>query len=248
MGARHRGEGTLIIVAIVSLDRLQLRPIGKYRNKVLAMNRSISFFARRVHCMMLTVVGILSLATALANLSPRQCVAAEASAPEAKTAEKSAAKPVLLLKYGDGKPDGKQSVAGAGEMIRFNMPKGQTNSVKALRLHGARYGYPQPPKEDVEINILSQDMKEVLHTELVPYSLFKRQSEPRWMQIPFKEPVDVPQTFWVVLNFNAEATKGVYVSFDTSTKGKNSRVGFNDQDAAETKNKADWMVQAMLAK
>jgi hypothetical protein len=51
-----------------------------------------------------------------------------------------------------------------------------------------------------------------------------------------------------VLNFNAEATKGVYVSFDTSTKGEHSRVGFNGQDAKETEFKGDWMVQAVLAK
>lgn len=47
---------------------------------------------------------------------------------------------------------------------------------------------------------------------------------------------------------NAEATKGVYVSYDTSTKGKHSRVGFNDQDAKPTDFKGDWMVQAVLAK
>jgi beta-lactamase regulating signal transducer with metallopeptidase domain len=159
-----------------------------------------------------------------------------------------AVKPVLLLKYGDGKPDGVKSIAGSGEMIRFTLPKGQQNDLKALRIHCSRYGYPQPPDEDVEINILSADMKEPLHTELVPYSLFKRQNKQRWTLVPFKEAVDVPETFWVVLNFNAEQTKGVYVSYDTSTKGKHSRVGFNDEDAKPTKDKADWMVQAVLAK
>jgi RNA polymerase sigma-70 factor (ECF subfamily) len=167
---------------------------------------------------------------------------------KAKADEKGSAKPVLLLKYGDGKPDGKKSIAGAGEMIRFQLPKGQTNALKALRVHGARYGYPQPPKEEVEITILTEDMKEPVHTELVPYALFKRQQEARWMQVPFEEPVEVPATFWVVLNFNAEATKGVYVSYDASTKGEHSRVGFNDQDAKETEFKGDWMVQAVLAK
>jgi hypothetical protein len=40
----------------------------------------------------------------------------------------------------------------------------------------------------------------------------------------------------------------VYVSYDTSTKGEHSRVGFNDEDAVETRDKADWMVQAVLAR
>ena len=167
---------------------------------------------------------------------------------DAKPASAAAAKPgnpVLLLKYGDDKPDGKKSIA---EMIRFTMPKGQTNALRALRVHAARYGYPQPPKEDVEITILSEDMKEPIHTELVPYSLFKRQAECRWTVVPLDDPVEAPETFWVVLNFNAEATKGVYVSYDTSTKGEHSRTGFNDEDAKETVFKGDWMVQAMLAK
>ena len=169
-------------------------------------------------------------------------------ADETTAAKPKAAKLVLLLKYGDGKPDGKKSIAGAGEMIRFTMPEGQTNALKSLRVHAARYGYPQPPKEEVEINILNDDMTEVLHTELVPYSLFKRQEECRWTSIPFEDEVEVPENFWVVLNFNAEATKGVYVSYDASTKGEHSRVGFNDQDAKETKFGGDWMVQAVLAK
>lgn len=182
------------------------------------------------------------LAFATASIAPR-LVADEASAGKAKVA-----KPTLLLQYGDGKPDGKKSIAGAGEMIRFSLPEGQENPLKSLRVHAARYGYPQPPKEDVEISILNEDMSEVLHTELVPYSLFKRQQDCRWTSIPFDEPVDVPQTFWVVLNFNAEATKGVYVSYDTSTKGEFSRVGFSDQDAKETAFGGDWMIQAVLAK
>lgn len=170
-----------------------------------------------------------------------------ARAAESAAAEKPK-KPVLVLKYDDGKAEGKKSIAGAGEMIRFTMPEGQTNALKALRIHCSRYGYPQPPDEDVEINILSEDMTEVIHTELVPYRLFKRQAEARWAMIPLDEPVDVPSTFWVVLNFNAEATKGVYVSYDTSTKGEHSRVGFNDQDAKGTEFAGDWMIQAILAK
>jgi RNA polymerase sigma-70 factor (ECF subfamily) len=181
--------------------------------------------------------------------SARAQEATEAPAARPKPADAAKpAKPVLILKYGDDRPDGKKSIAGSGEMIRFTMPEGQTNALRALRVHAARYGYPQPPKEDVEITILSEDMKEPIHTELVPYSLFKRQPQSRWTIVPFDDPVEVPKTFWVVLNFNAEAAKGVYVSYDTSTKGQYSRVGNNDEDAKETEFKGDWMVQAMLAK
>ena len=175
-------------------------------------------------------------------------ISAEEPVAESKASDKKPEKPVLLLKYGDGKPDGQKSIAGAGEMIEFTMPEGQTNALKSLRIHCSRYGYPQPPKEDVEITILSEDMTEPLHTELVPYALFKRQKDARWTNVPLEEAIEVPAKFWVVFNFNAEATKGVYVSYDTSTKGEHSRVGFNDQDAKETEFKGDWMVQAVLAK
>jgi hypothetical protein len=160
-------------------------------------------------------------------------------------AKKAAGNP-YLLKYGDGKPDGKKSIAGAGEMIRFELP-GDSANVRAVRVHGSRYGHPQAPKEDIEVTLLSEDMTEVLHTELVPYSLFKR-SKARWTHLPFKDQVEVPQEFWVVLSFNAEATKGVYVSYDTSTKGEHSRIGFSDEDARETEFGGDWMVQVLLAK
>lgn len=153
----------------------------------------------------------------------------------------------LLLKYGDGQPDGRKSIAGTGEMIRFTLPS-DTGKVRAVRVHGARYGYPQPPQEDIEITLLSEDMSEVLHTELVPYSLFKRTDKNRWTHLPLREPVEVPKTFWVVLNFNAESTKGVYVSYDTSTKGENSKVGLTEEDAHATDFGGDWMIQVLLAK
>lgn len=187
---------------------------------------------------------ILSFFTALGMAA----MAGDAVYAQQQEDQQKSDKPVLLLKYGDGKADGKKSIAGAGEMIQFSLPEGQDNDLKAIRVYAARYGYPQPPKEDVEITILNEEMTDEIHKELIPYSIFKRQTEPRWTTVPFDEPVDVPETFWVVLSFNAERTKGVYVGYDTSTGGEHSRVGFNDQDAKETDFKGDWMVQAVLAK
>ena len=186
----------------------------------------------------------------LAGQSAQDAVGAETETEKTETPppakEKPEAKKPLLLKYGDNKPDGRKSIAGSGEMIRFDLP-GDTGKLRAVRVHGSRYGYAQAPKEDFEVTILSADMKEVLHTELVPYSLFKRTKAGRWTHVPFKEAVELPKTFWVVLNFNAERTKGVYVSYDTSTKGKYSRVGTSDEDAKKTKFGGDWMIQARLA-
>ncbi len=206
--------------------------------EILAMSDSL--LSRTPASYVIAALVLAALVLPAANDSTVTAVAQTAPAPPAK--------PVLVLKYGDNKADGKKSIAGAGEMIRFTMPEGQANPLKALRIHCARYGYPQPPDEDVEINILNEDMTDVVHTELVPYRLFKRQAESRWQMIPFEDSVEVPGVFWIVLNFNAEATKGVYVSYDTSTGGEHSRIGLNDQDAKETDFKGDWMVQAVLEK
>lgn len=153
----------------------------------------------------------------------------------------------ILLKYGDGKADGKKSLGGSGEMIRFEMPEGVTK-VTAIKIHGSRYGYPQAPKEDFEISFVNDDFSETLHTETAPYSTFSRAKSQTWVTVKFKEAVELPSSFWVVLNFNAEARKGVYVSYDTSTKGEHSRIGLpGDENPKPVDFGGDWMVQLQTA-
>jgi hypothetical protein len=161
-------------------------------------------------------------------------------------AEPAATNATGTLSYGDGKPDGKKSIGGSGEMIRFELPDGVTK-VHGLKIHGSRYGMPQAPQENFEISFLSDDLSEVLHTETPPYALFKRGKE-AWVRVNFKEPVELPEKFWVSLNFNAETTKGVYVSYDASTGGKYSRVGLpgDEKPPRETDFGGDWMVQVLL--
>jgi hypothetical protein len=157
-------------------------------------------------------------------------------------------RPPALLSYGDGKPDGKKSYGGSGHFIQFELPEGITK-VRGIRIHSSRYGYPQAPDEDVEITFLSEDRDETLHTEAAPYRMFKRGKE-NWVRIMFDKEVELPKKFWVALNFNAEQTKGVYVSYDTSTKGQHSRVGLpgDEEEPKETDFGGDWMVQLMLAR
>jgi RNA polymerase sigma-70 factor (ECF subfamily) len=133
-------------------------------------------------------------------------------------------------------------------MIRFELPEGVTK-IKGIRIHGSRYGYPQAPKEDFEITFLSDKRDETLHSEAAPYRLFNRGKE-QWVRVPFKNEIEFPRKFWVCLNLNAQKTKGVYVSYDTSTKGEYSRVGLpgDNEDPKPTDFKGDWMVQLTLAK
>ncbi len=152
-----------------------------------------------------------------------------------------------LLKYGDGQADGKKSIGGSGQMIRFERPDGVTK-VRGLKIHASRYGLPRAPDEDFEITFLNDDLDEVLQTEAAPYRLFKRGRE-MWVRVNFDEPIELPPAFWIALNFNAQQTKGVYVSYDTSTKGEHSRIGLagDDQPPKPTEFGGDWMVQVLLS-
>lgn len=177
---------------------------------------------------------------AKSNALLRQQLSANATENSTKPSE------AVLLKYDDGKPDGKKSIAGTGEMIHFVAPE-KSLKLKSLRLHCARYGTPKAPNEDVDFSIISDDEATVLHTELVPYSRFKR-GESRWTTIEFKEPVDVPEKFWIVVDFNAEQTKGVYLSYDTRTGGKHSKTGVPGGESKPVTTGGDWMIQAVLTK
>jgi len=131
-------------------------------------------------------------------------------------------------------------------MIRFELPEGVTQ-IRGIKIHGSRYGYPQAPKENFEISFVGDDFSEILHTELAPYGLFQRGNS-KWVAVKFRKPVELPKVFWIVLNFHAEATKGVYVSYDTSTKGQHSRIGLAGGDKPQPVNfGGDWMVQVLTA-
>jgi len=150
------------------------------------------------------------------------------------------------LRYGDGWADGKKSLGGSGEMIRFTLPARRAK-VAAIRIHGGRYGSATPPAEDFIVSFLGEDMSRVVQQEYAPYSLFDR-GENRWVEVRFKEPVNVPETFWLVLDFKAAQTKGVYVSYDTSTGGQHSRQGLPGQQGKPVSFGGDWMIEAILTK
>jgi hypothetical protein len=151
-----------------------------------------------------------------------------------------------ILKYGDGKAEGKQSLGGSGEMIEFTLPA-DTGKAAGVRIHGSRYGAPQPPRESFLIYFLSQDQKRILHTEMAPVSLFERDKE-RWVEAVFERPVELPKQFWVVLDFRGDRTRGVYVSYDTSTGGQHSQAGLPGIASSKTRFGGDWMIELVLAK
>jgi RNA polymerase sigma-70 factor (ECF subfamily) len=149
------------------------------------------------------------------------------------------------LRHGDGQPDGKKSLGGSGEMIEFHQPARAGLKVAGLKIHGARYGLPEPPDEQFLIYVLSEGQDEVLSTQMAPYSLFERGAE-RWVEVKFKRPVPLPARCWIALDFRAHQTKGVYVSIDTSTGGQHSRIGLPGLKSKPAGD-ADWMIELLLS-
>jgi hypothetical protein len=151
-----------------------------------------------------------------------------------------------ILKYGDGQADGKKSLGGSGEMIEFTLPA-DDQKVVGVRIHGSRYGLPDPPDESFLIFFLNEEVSEIVATQMAPYSRFERGPE-RWVEVTFPRPVAVPKRFWVALDFRASQTKGVYVSYDTSTNGEHSRTGLPGIKPKETNPRGDWMIETVLAR
>jgi RNA polymerase sigma factor (sigma-70 family) len=153
---------------------------------------------------------------------------------------------VAALTYGDGTPDGKRSLGGSGELIQFTGPAAAVK-VSGVRIHGSRYGQAQAPRESFLIYFLNEKLTRVLHTEMAPYSVFERGAE-GWVAVSFERPIELPKSFWIAIDFRAAQTKGVYVSFDSSTGGKYSRAGLPGMQTAKVTFGGDWMIEATLAK
>jgi len=148
------------------------------------------------------------------------------------------------LKYHDGMADGKQSLGGSGELIEFTLPS-KTAKISGLRIHGARYGTPQAPKESFLIYFLDEGRSRVVDVELAPYALFER-GEEKWVDVVFDQPLAAPQHCWISLDLRAGPTKGVYVSYDTSGGGKHSLIGLPGTAMSEPKHGGDWMIEALV--
>lgn len=146
--------------------------------------------------------------------------------------------------YADDEPDGKKSLGGSGEMIQFELSP-EKRTLAGVEVHGSRYGSPNPPNERFLIYILNADQSEVTATRMAPYSLFERGDE-KWVSIMFDKPVDFPADGWVVFDFRAGRTKGVFVSYDAESSGERSRVGLPGIEAKKVDFVGGWMIRPIV--
>ncbi len=151
-----------------------------------------------------------------------------------------------VLKYHDGNADGRKSLGGSGEVIAFEAPDDGW-ALRAIRIHGSRYGLAKAPDVDFYIFLTDAGGENILHTETAAYEKFDR-GEAKWVEVKFKKPPAVPKAFCAILDFKAQQTMGVYVSYDTSTGGKHSKVGLPGKEGAAVDFGGDWMIEAVIQK
>lgn len=151
-----------------------------------------------------------------------------------------------VLKYHDGKADGRKSLGGSGEVIAFAAPDAGW-ALRAIRIHGSRYGLPKAPDIDFYIFLTDAGGENILHTETAAYEKFDR-GDAGWVEVKFKKPPAVPKAFCAILDFKAQQTMGVYVSYDTSTGGKHSKVGLPGKASSPVDFGGDWMIEAVIEK
>ena len=148
----------------------------------------------------------------------------------------------IEISYDDGKMDGKQSMSGSAETVLFRAPEGSWQ-LDGIKLFGGRYGTEDPPKEDFYVYVCDNDFN-VIKAIGLPYGTFERGDE-KWYDLKF-EPVDVPSRFYVSVDFQATANKGVYVGKDSGVKRSHSYIAMPYSYVYDMRANEDWMIRAHL--
>lgn len=166
--------------------------------------------------------------------------AASAIKPETTVPTRLTGRPITL-KYDDGTKDGQRSIAGGGHARRFIAPD-EDWYLRSVSVLGSRYGSPQA-SGDFDIALCDGSMR-IIATWKKPYGSFQR-GEFKWARLDIP-PTRVPKEFYVCLDFNPTAARGIYVASDNSTKG-GSQVATPGK-AGSTLEGSDWMMRVDLDK
>lgn len=160
---------------------------------------------------------------------------------DASTTERGALKSKLIeLAHDDGIKARQKSSAGTGHAVRFQAP-GDDCYLTAVRLHGARYGSPAPPREDFHVWLCDAGFRTIADFPF-PYSTFEY-GVSKWVTMNVR-PTKVPRQFVIVVGFNPTATKGVFVSHDAEASG-NSFYGLGGRRHGFF-SEGDWLIRATV--
>jgi hypothetical protein len=145
----------------------------------------------------------------------------------------------LKLAHDDDTSEGKRSIAGGGHARKFTAP-GESWYVSAVSVYGARYGRPRQTGT-FDVALCDAEMQRIAIWKK-PYMTFER-GPSQWVRMEV-EPTRVPREFYICLDFQPTATKGVYVAYDDSTRG-NSLVARPGRPGSPFE-PGDWMIRVEL--
>ncbi len=165
--------------------------------------------------------------------------ASDFEAQEAK-ADELTAKP-LEIALDNGTQSGKKSMAGGGHAVRFSA-SGNSSYLTSVRVYGARYGYPQAPKEDFHVWLCDSEFRSIADFAF-PYGKFAR-GKAQWVDLAVK-PTLVPNDFFICVAFNPTGTKGVFVGHD-GQRGGASFSGLPGKGPRPFRD-GNWMIRAVVS-
>lgn len=153
--------------------------------------------------------------------------------------------PHFELKYDDGLQDGKQSLGGAWQVIRFNRPQDQPY-LDAVQVLATRYG---SRPENAGFYILDEAMN--ILWESTSKTRVRYSGPMRWYS--FHAPsVEVPETFHVAFELNSRQQGGIYVATrELTDETQGHSFSYNEGQGLKplTINGADsdWMIRAYMS-
>lgn len=142
--------------------------------------------------------------------------------------------------YDDDNEEGMRSLAGGVHLVSFHVDGG--GELKAVKIKGARYGYPNSDSNFI-LSVLDGDGN-LIQALSLPFMEFEKRGEPLyWVELGTKGIV-VPDDFYVMFDFRPTATDGVYVGYDADSTG-HSYSGFSGGKAVPF-SEGDWMIHVLV--
>jgi hypothetical protein len=145
---------------------------------------------------------------------------------------------IALLAPDDGSAEGERSLGGSahGQAFYATAPE---QYLRAVSIFGARYG--NQSGLEFDIVLCDADYKPIaIWTK--PYSLFAP-GDKQWVRVEVP-PIRVPESFYVVVNFHASASNGVYLGIDQHASG--ASVQGTPGTAPKAIPGGNWMLRAEL--
>ncbi len=142
---------------------------------------------------------------------------------------------------GRGSETSRMSIGGTGEGRKFTVPAPGNWYITAVWIDGSRYGEEKAPDTTFDIALGDADAK-LISIWKGRYASFAFLQD-GWARFDVP-PTRLPSTFYVTLNFRAIPAAGVYVAYDSKTKGHSvdSRLGKPPHDFPE----GDWMISVEM--